>query len=145
VLPWRSRLARRVAIGAAASRPLVFFVAASVSAAVATATIGVVAHDVGAARAWGWASVGLGELVVASTAVAVRQWRFAPRPRLVGLVVVIVVALGLVTFVPRLVADGSWFAPLSVFATLTLASSMLRRARPPTVLESVRHDRLADR
>jgi len=59
-----------------------------------------------------WVSAGFGECAAAMAAMGVRQWRFAPRPRAIALMLLLVVVVAFVGGVPELVRAGSWWGPI---------------------------------
>ena len=93
---------------------------------VLTTVVGTVAHDRDLTRALAWISVGLGESAVAMAAMGVRQWRFAPRPRAVGLAGLLLATVVLASAVPVLVVDGSAWAAALIIAVMLLVTAIAR-------------------
>jgi hypothetical protein len=130
---WRSRLSARVARRAS---PLVL-----TTAPVVTALLAVGVCVVGMATttpAWSWVGVGLVEVVVASIAAGVRQWRFAPWPRrrdLVALLAAAVVPLAAVAGSER----GEWSVPVVVAVTMG-AVVLIARGTGRRVADGARRD-----
>jgi hypothetical protein len=124
--PWRARWELRTPtrVGGVAAVALVAVAVVALGGAV----VGTVSHDRSTAPAWAWLGCGAAEVLVVMTAGGVRQWRFAPRARLRGLVAVTSAAVVLVVAVPSLVADGSWAGPALV---LVVVGAMLGESRAP--------------
>jgi hypothetical protein len=136
---WRSRLARRVP-GVPGALPRLMIAVASV--AVASALVARVPSGADAVSTWTWTSAGIAELVVAMTASGVRQWRLAPRPRVVGFVLTTGTAVGLLVGASTLWDDRSWawtsVVVASMFVMLAVAQGpgravqrVPRRSRQP--------------
>lgn len=122
---WRSRVLARAVRGVSARRiGTVLWVIAGVT--VLTTVVGTAAHDRDMARALAWISVGLGESAVAMAAMGLRQWRFAPRPRAVGLAGLLLATVVLASAVPALVIDASAWATALVVAVMLLVTAIAR-------------------
>jgi hypothetical protein len=119
---WRSRVLK-IAIAGGSARHVGVVLWITAGAAALVTAIGAAAHDRELAAALAWVSVGMGESAVAMSAMGVRQWRFAPRPRAVGLAGLLLVTLVLASAVPTLVVDGSaWAAPLMIVSMLLVTA-----------------------
>ena len=102
-----------------------------------------VAAVVNAAVGHLWVSVGVAESVTAMVALGARQWRFAPRARVLSLATLLAVSTVLIAVVPRLRSDSSPVCPVAIAALLALVAVVARQpaararagAREPTVVE----------
>jgi hypothetical protein len=119
---WRSRVSRRVA-APAAILPSMWMVLAALALG---ASIAAVSLEHTAAVGWAWTAAGVGEVVIAMTAAGVRQWRFAPGSRRIGLATAIVASALLVGAGAPLVARGSVWGPVVVAATLCAVGAVAR-------------------
>ena len=122
---WRSRVLRR-AVGGMSARHIGTVLGIVAGVAVLTTVVGTAAHDRDLARCLAWISVGLGESAVAMAAMGVRQWRFAPRPRVVGLAGLLLATVVLASAVPALVVDGSAWAAALIIAVMLLVTALAR-------------------
>jgi hypothetical protein len=73
-----------------------------------------------------WSAVALGELATAMAAAGVRQWRFAPRPRGIAHVAVIVVSASLVLAGLPLLAQRSLGGPVVVVTAMVVVLAVAR-------------------
>jgi hypothetical protein len=122
---WPSRVAAR--IGVRITRyDVPRLVRVCVLAAVVAATLGVCVSS-SAATAWAWTAVGLGQLAVVMTASAVRQWRFAPRPRVVGWFVVLSTSVALTALGGPLGARGDVLGVVVVVVAMAAVTVVARR------------------
>jgi len=122
--PWRSRLAPHVAPPRRLLAPTAVVAACVVGLAIAT----VLVHDAAAVRECAWIGAGLGELVAAMAASAVRQWRLAPGPRALGLLTSLASAVALLALVPWAIDHRPWVWPVIVTA---LMAALLLTVRGP--------------
>jgi hypothetical protein len=123
---WRSRLLTH----ATAHLPLRLLLPVLITtalAATAGAVLGVIARDHALTVGGAWASAGLGDTAAAMAVLGVRQWRFAPRPRMIGLVALLVAAAAFTAAVPALVIHRSWWGPVTTVAAVTAVVAVARR------------------
>jgi hypothetical protein len=135
---WRSRVLQR-ALGRRPARRLASMLLTLGAGAIASAVVAVTRQDHAFAVAWAWVSVGLSESAAAVVALGVRQWRFAPHPRRLGLASLLGVSALLLTVVPNLLIDGSVLGVVLVAALTTLVAVVGRQ--PAARARAAAHER----
>jgi hypothetical protein len=122
---WRSRV-----IGRRAPRPparvLPWTFTGCAIAAMVAAIVGVSVSDHAGAVTWSWCAAGLGDVAAAMAAAGVRQWRFAPRPRVIGLSIVVLATATLIGGAAPLAARGSPWGVVVVVAVMSVLACVAR-------------------
>jgi hypothetical protein len=135
---WRSRVLQH-ALGRRPARRLASTLLTLAAGAIASAVVAVTRQDHAFAVAWAWVSVGLSESAAAMVAIGVRQWRFAPHPRRLGLASLLGVSALLLTVVPNLLIHGSVWGVVLVAALTTLVAVVGRQ--PAARARAAAHER----